>query len=424
MNPLRIRRSRAAAIAAFLLLVVVVNVLVTLSVCSISRADDWPRWRGPRGDGISEESGLLEQWPKSLRPVWTAEVGDGYSSPVAQGGRVYQFSLVGRKDTLTCYDAASGKVIWSKSYDGGWTGAYPGTRATPNIDGDRIYTYGGEGDLVARELATGKQLWRLNVLRETRARPLGWAQASNPLIDGDLIYVQNGAGGPVAVAVDKNSGKIVWRSQARGNGSYAHPVMADVQGTKQLIIYAAAGPLGMDPTNGKTIWHHRWQNGPEVNASDPIYRDGHLFVTSAYDKGAMMLQLSPNGAGKLWENRDIASRFQPAILDGDYLYVNSEGTLTCLKWPTSKVQWVMRNQDRNLLGMGGSMVRVGGDNLILLSQSGRLTLARATPQGFERISSVPDVVEGTQVWATPALHDGMLYLKGQKELVCIDVKAK
>ena len=391
----------------------------------LTRGEDWPRWRGPRGDGISTETGLLQSWPQSFRPMWTADVGQGYSSPVAQAGRVYLFSLIDRKDTLTCYDATKGNVIWSKTYDGGWTGSYPGTRATPHIEGKRIYTYGGAGDLVARDLASGEQVWRVNVLRETRARPLGWAQASNPLIVGDIIYVQNGAGGSVAVGVNKNSGKLVWRSQATGNGSYAHPILADVGGTKQLIIYAAVGPIGINPANGRTIWQQRWTNGPEVNASDPIYRDGHLFVTSAYGQGALMLQLSPNGgAKKLWEMSDLESRFQPALLDGEFLYVNSEGTLKCLKWPTNKVVWATRNDDRNLLGLGGSMLRVDGDKLILLSQSGRLSLAKATPQGFERISSVPDVVEGGEVWATPAIHDGKLYVKGERELVCIDIKAK
>jgi outer membrane protein assembly factor BamB len=414
MSTGRIARS---AVAAFVIGLVALGAPLT-------RGEDWPRWRGPRGDGISLETGLMEKWPQTLRPAWTADVGQGYSSPIAQGGRVYLFSLIDGKDTLTCYDAEQGNVIWSKNYDGGWTGAYPGTRATPTIEGDRIYTYGGAGDLVARDLASGEQVWRLNVLRETRARPLGWAQASNPLIDGDLIYVQNGAGGPVALAVNKNTGKIAWRSQATGNGSYAHPIIADVGGTKQLIVYAAAGPIGMNPANGRTIWHYRWQNGPEVNASDPIYRGGHLFITSAYGQGALMLQLAPKGARKLWESRDLESRFQPALLDGDFLYVNSEGTLKCLRWPTNKVEWATRNEDRNLLGMGGSMVRVGGEKLILLSQSGRLSLAKATPQGFERISSVPDVVEGGEVWSTPTIYEGKLYIKGERELVCIDIKAK
>jgi outer membrane protein assembly factor BamB len=180
----------------------------------------------------------------------------------------------------------------------------------------------------------------------------------------------------------------------------------------------------MNPANGRTIWQHSWHNSPEVNASEPIYRDGHLFITSSYDMGSMMLQLTPNGARKLWELSDVTGRFQPAILDGDALYVNSDGTLKCLKWPTNQVLWSMPNADRNLLGIGGSMLRVGGDKLILLSQSGRLTLAKATPHGFNRISSIGDFVEGGEVWATPAIHDGKLYARGDRELICVNLKAQ
>jgi outer membrane protein assembly factor BamB len=395
-----------------------------LLVASCASADDWPRWRGPGGDGICREKGLMETWPKNLTPLWTAEVGRGYAGPVAQGGRAYCFSTVDGRDTLTCYDARTGDVAWSESYEGGWTGNYPGTRATPYIEKDRIYTFGGNGDLVARDLKSGKLLWRLNVLRETRTRPQSWAAASNPLIDGNTIYVQTGSGGRVAVGVDKNTGQLVWRAQEQAPAAYAHPILADVEGRKQLIVYSADGPLGIDPANGRTIWRKEWKNGPGVNASDPIYRDGHLFITAAYGQGSAMLRLTAKGAQTLWESDDIEGRFQPAILDGDHLYVNSEGTLKCLKWPEKNVLWATRRQDSNLLGLGGSMVRFGKDRMILLSQSGRLTLGRVTPQGFEQLTSIADAVEGSEVWAAPAIHNGLLFLKGQNELACFDIKAK
>jgi len=402
----------------------VVVALLSLVAPSIAAADDWPRWRGPGGDGICHEKGLLESWPKDLKPLWSAEVGKGYSGPVAKDGRVYQFSLIGGDDTLTCYDANTGKPLWTESYDGGWDGSYPGTRATPYIEGDRIYTLGGSGELTARELASGEQLWRMNVLRKgAGGSALSWAQASNPLIDGDLIYVQGGSGGRVGIGVNKNTGEIVWRSEARTNGGYAHPILADVGGRKQLILFASDGPMAIDPASGRTIWQREFKNGPGVNASEPIYRDGHLFVTAAYGMGAMMLKLTPKGAQPAWENSQIEGRFQPAILDGDYLYVNSEGTLVCMKWPNNEIKWKTGNKDKNLLGLGGSIVRINKDKMILLSQSGRLTLAKATPEGFMQISTIPDLVEGSEVWATPAIHNGKLYAKGERELVCVDLKA-
>jgi outer membrane protein assembly factor BamB len=412
--------SPAAAVAALVLTVVACWFAPT-----IAAADDWPRWRGPRGDGISQETGLLETWPAGLKPLWSAEVGKGYSGPVATDGRVYLFSLIGGDDTLRCYDASTGKPIWTQSYDGGWEGGYSGTRATPYIEGDRIYTLGGTGELTSRELTSGKQIWRTNVMgKGGGGSPLSWAQASNPLIDGDLIYVQGGSGGRVGIGVDKNSGQIVWRSEVRATGGYAHPILADVQGHKQLILFTAGGPMGIDPASGRTIWQRPFKNGSEVSASDPIYRDGHLFVTSAYGLGALMLKITPTGAQPVWENRAIEGRFQPAILDGDYLYVNSEGTLVCMKWPNNEIKWKTANRDKNLLGLGGSIVRVGGDKMILLSQSGRLTLAKATPEGFAQISTIPDFVEGSEVWATPAIHDGKLFAKGDTELVCVRIKAE
>ena len=410
---LRGRKLRAACFGTAMLL-----------VASCALADDWPRWRGPQGDGICRETGLMEQWPKTLAPSWTAQVGQGFSGPVARGGQVFCFSMIDGRDTLTCYDAQDGRVVWSESYAGGWTGNYPGTRATPYIEGDRIYTFGGNGDLVARDVKTGKELWHLNVLRATRTRPQSWAAASNPLIDGNVIYVQSGRGGRIAVGVDKNSGQIVWRAQAEAPAAYAHPILADVEGRKQLIVYGAEGPFGIDPANGRTIWHKEWKNGPGVNASDPIYRDGHLFITSAYGQGSAMFRLTSKGAQELWENGDVEGRFQPAVLDGDYLYMNSEGSLKCLKWPEKNVLWSTRRQESNLLGLGGSIARFGKDRMILLSQSGRLTLARVTPKGFEQLMSIPDAVEGSEVWAAPAISEGKLYLKGQNELVCFDIKAQ
>lgn len=396
--------------------------LALLVNASRAPADDWPRWRGPHGDGICRETGLLEAWPDALNPRWTVDVGKGYSGPVVAGGRVYQFSLIDGRDTLACYDAESGDVIWTESYDGGWQGGYPGTRATPYVEGDRIYTYGGAGDLAARDLRSGKEIWRTNIVRESGSRTLGFAQASNPLIDGQLIYVQGGAGGPIVIGIDKADGRLVWRSQARGNGGYSHPIIVDVAKKRQLIVYAADGPFGIDPVSGRTIWHHSWRNGSEVSASDPIYRDGHLFITCAYGMGSIMLKLNPKGAQKAWEKKDLEVRFQPAILDGDHLYVNAEGTLTCIEWPHRSVKWTTDDKEKNLLGMGGSMIRFGNDKMILLGQSGRLTLARVTPAGFTRISSVPDVVDGSEVWAQPAIANGKLFLKGEKELVCVDLR--
>ena len=136
-----------------------------------------------------------------------------------------------------------------------------------------------------------------------------------------------------------------------------------------------------------------------------------------------MYRLSPGGAQKVWENKAIEDRIQPAILDGDHLYINSEGTLTCVQWPDGIVKWRSDRKEKNLLGIGGTMIRVDKDKMILFSQSGRLTLAKVTPDGYRRLSNVPDFVDGSELFAMPAVAEGKLFLRGNTELVCVKIKA-
>ena len=386
-------------------------------------ASEWPRWRGPFGDGISREPNLAAEWPKGGPPeLWSADVGIGYSSPVAAGGRVYLFSMNGDRETLTCFDANSGAILWSEEGSKGRTHSYAGTRATPFIDGTDIVTLGGAGELTCRDVNTGELRWVLNILNMTGATALDWGTASSPLVSGNLVFVQVGQGGPVAVAVDRKTGKIAWRSQADGISGYASPILIDVEGTPQLIVFGGKATFAIDPQDGRTIWEHKWQTSYDVNASTPIYRDGHLFLTSAYGTGATVLKLSKDGKPKeLWKGNQAQSRFQPAILDGDALYVNSEGTLVCLNWPNGSLRW--RDETNALkLGIGGSLLRIPGEKLIALGERGQLSLASVTPAGVKLISSMRKL-EGTELWATPLVYGGRLYVKGTQEFVCYDISA-
>ena len=392
------------------------------STAPFAAAEDWPRWRGPRGDGISREN-LPDTLPDTgPTRLWSAEVGEGYSSPVAHAGRVYLFTLSARHEVLTCFDADSGRILWSDASDGAmWSGSYPGTRATPVIDGDAIYTYGGAGELVARDLASGKPRWKLHVLKTTGSRNMGWGTASSPLLVGDNIVVQSGKDKAVALAVRKTDGQVAWQSEARGNGGYAHPVLADVNGKPQLVVFAGEGPVGMDPDTGKTLWTEAWKTSYDVNASTPIYRDGHLLVTSEYGRGAMMLKLDGNGATKLWESKEVQSKFPGTVLDGDALYANSSGTIKCMHWPDGKILWEARDPKLRL-GAGGSIVRAG-DKLLTMSERGKLSLAKATPAGIELLSQA-DLFDGSDVWSTPLVYGGRLYAKGVSEFVCFDLSGK
>jgi outer membrane protein assembly factor BamB len=395
--------------------------LTTATLVAADGAQDWPKWLGPNGNGISTETSIAADWPRSgPKQFWSKPVGAGHSSPVAADGRVYVFHMTGNQDALTCFDADSGKVIWNQTYNGGWTKNYNGTRATPTIEKDdnRIYTYGGAGHLVCRELKTGKPVWALDVLKATGSRALEWGQASSPLIVGDHIFVQSGDGGALCIAVDKKTGRPVWQSQARDKGGYAHIIHIDAGSGPQLVVFGGKALYGLDPRTGRTLWRESWQTEYDVNAATPVYRDGHLFVSSEYNHGCMMLRLDGRGARKLWEKRDIQCKFQPPILDGEHLYANSAGRIKCMSWPDGRIVW--ENRDRQLdLGAGGSMVRVG-ERLITLSERGKLSLAQATPEGI-RLIGQKQQFDAREVWSTLLLYNGRLYAKGGDEFVCLDV---
>jgi outer membrane protein assembly factor BamB len=386
-----------------------------------SGTTDWPRWRGPLGDGISRESNLADSWPEEgPKDLWIADVGIGYASPIAAAGRVYLFSMSDDREALTCFDANSGKIIWNQEGGPGRTSSYPGTRATPTIGGNDIITFGGAGELTCRDLATGSAKWTVNVLRETNTNALDWGTASTPLVTSDRIYVQTGQGGPVAVAVNRADGAIVWRSQAINIAGYASPILADVQGQTQLIIFGGKAAYGMDPQSGKTYWEFPWSTSWDVHATTPVYRDGKLLLTSAYGTGGVMLELSANAPPReLWRSKQVQSRFQGVIVEGDLIYANSEKTMTCVNWNTGALVW-RDDADKLKLGIGGSFVRIPGDRMIALSERGQLALARVTPQGID-VSFSKRLLDGTEIWATPLVYGGRLYVKGDRELVCYDI---
>ena len=399
------------------------SLLVVLMLCGSAFAEDWPRWRGANFDAIVREDGLAQKWPDEFKPLWTAQVGPGFSAPVAKDGRLYIFAGLQNKETLFCFDATTGQEIWRQPGGSVFAARSPGPRAAPTIDGDRIYTFGGLGDLTARDLKTGEFLWQLNVIKSTDAQNIRWGAASAPLVAGDLVIVQGGVGNvPLAVAVNTKTGKIHWTSQAKGQSTYAAPILIEIDGNKQLIVLAADLLVAMDPQTGKTIWSHPWKTSHDIKAAMPIYRDGLLFLTAGYGHGSLMLKVSPTGVQESWNSRAIMGRFVTPILDNGALYGTDEsGTLCCLDWATGAVKW--EAADRGLrLGMGGSYIRAG-DNLIALTDTGTLLLIQATPESCRKISETK-LFTGKEIWTSPVVHNGKLYVKGESQLLCLDISEK
>ena len=413
-------------------------------------AEEWPQWRGPRNDGIVRDEKIADSWPEGgPKKLWQADVGVGFSSAVGVGGKVYLLAMEGDKDATYAFDADKGTVIWKEIANSLYTGEmnsaamakdWTGSRASPVVEGNRLYTYGMRGDLVCRELASGKSVWHVNIVNETGTKPITWGQGSNPLIEGDSIYVQGGINGPAVVCVDKKTGKLIWQSEnlppnttvedpddyGKGEmdkGGYARPVIVDVQGTKQLIVFGGEALWAFEPATGKTIWSHPWMTQYDVNAATPIYHDGRLFITSSYGKPparCAQFELSRTGAKQVWKNNQLTSKYQPPILDAGHLYGNSEGTVRCLRWSDGKTVWTAKDR----INQGGSMVRIAPDKLLMFSDIGKATLARATPEGYEKLGEFQAVERTGNAWSTPLVYRGKMYVKGRNDFVCYDIGAR
>ncbi|HZK80048.1 MAG TPA: PQQ-binding-like beta-propeller repeat protein [Humisphaera sp.] len=401
--------------------------LIFLSVGTL-RADEWPKWLGPAGTGVATDK-IATKWPAGgPAKVWSQNVGLGFSSVVGLDGKIYALAMKGDTDVLTALDADTGKIVWAESsrvnHKADQSQAQndenhlPVPEASPTIDGDKIYTYGGGGDLICRNLADGKEVWHLNVLDETNATILGWNEASSPLVADTLVFVQGGKGGALAVAVDKTSGKVQWKAD-KGLGGYAAPILAGPKGAEQLIIFGGDALHGLNPKTGKSLWSYPWKTSYDVNATTPIYHDGHLFISSGYGHGCAMFELHPTGVTLVWKGKEISSKYQPCILNQGILLGNSSGRLKCLKWPTQDVLW---SSNKVELGEGGSFV-LDGSQLICISEKGKLSLVHLTAAGADVVGEV-QLFDYDKVWSSPVIYHGKLYVKGKEELVCLDIGAK
>jgi outer membrane protein assembly factor BamB len=397
------------------------SALLLLALATPAFAEDWPKYLGPRGDGISNEK-IADTWPADgLKPVWSATVGVGYSSPVTANGKLYIVGLVDKKEILYCLDAATGKPVWKSSVGSAWTQGgmgYAGTRATPTIEGDFIYTYSGKGDLACRKIADGSVVWTINVIQDTGAKDLQWGEASSPAVIGNAIFVQGGLGGPICVAVDKTSGKYLWKSES-GTPGYTTPVQINVDGADQLIVLGGKIAYAFNPADGKTIWTLPWETYADINAANPLYRDGKIFVTAAYAHGGMLIAAKKDSAAIAWfKKNSIQAKFPTPIMQDEFILGNSEGTLTAIAWPGGETLW----KGKENLGAGGNLL-LAGDKLVTLTERGKLSLSTVSKTGVTPIASFK-AVDGGNVWSSPVISNGKLYVKGADELVCFDVSAK
>lgn len=413
---------------------------------------DWPGFLGPERNGKSAERGLRDQWPKTRPPlVWQTEIGEGYSAPAIQSGRLFHFARFGGDERLTCVDAATGKQLWVCSYPTDYTdmlGYNNGPRATPVVDGPFVFTMGAEGILQCVRADTGQVVWRIDTMKQFHVVKNFFGVGSTPLAWHDLLIVNVGGsppGGPpdiysaggnvhsdgsAVVAFDKSTGKVLWKT-GDDLASYASPVAAKVVGRDVVFVFARGGLLAIDPARGETLasfpWHARRLES--VNASSPVVKGSEVFISETYELGSALLRFTGSSFEEVWTDRNrrhdraMALHWNTPIekdghLFGSSGYHSGEAELRCVEWNTGKVMW-------SEPGMGRCSLLLVEDTLVCLSEDTTLRLIRATPDRYEErvhwelTDNAGKALLAPPTWAAPALAHGLLYIQGADRLVCL-----
>lgn len=376
---------------------------------------DWPQWRGPDRDGISRETDWSAKWPVSgPRQLWKASIGTGYAGVSVANGRVYTIGNTDDNDWVICLDAATGAVKWKHTYpcDPEDPNGYPGPRCTPAVEGDRVYSVSRLGHLFCFEAATGKVVWSKVLTKAYKAREPKWGYAGSPLVEGGLLLVEVGAKGAALVAFDKLTGAEVWKS-GDDNAGYSSAVAYGSGPDRAVLMLHARALVARRVSDGRELWRHPWKTDYDVNAATPIVAGDRVFISSGYGHGGVLLQMTAGAPKVLWESESMRTQMNPCVLIDGHLYGFDEKQLTCLELATGKVKWTEKK-----FGKGSVMAADG--KLILLGERGLLGTAQATPDGYREISSA-QVIGGKDVWVVPVLANARIYVRSKGELVCVDV---
>jgi outer membrane protein assembly factor BamB len=401
-------------------------VALSMPASVLNRApEDWPQWRGPNRDGVSAERGLLKTWPASGPPLaWqTSGVGEGYSSFATSGGRLFTMGARGDTEYVMAFDLASGKKVWETPHGRRFSNDRgDGPRGTPTIEGDRTYAYGASGDLSALETATGKVIWSVNVLKQFGGSNINWGLSESPLVLNDRILVNAGGRGASIVALKKTDGSLIWKSQGDRAG-YSSAVQHTMGAINQAIFFTAERALGVDVNTGRLLWSYGQVANGVANIATPIVRGNRVFVSSAYDTGGALLELTPDAgtervrAREIYFTRQMMNHHASAVLVGDHLYGFDNAILTAMKFDTGEVAWQNRSVGK------GSLV-FADDRLYLYSEGGVVALAEASPAAYREHGRFSLKTGRLPTWSHPVVSGGKFFLRDQDTIYAYDVRAK
>jgi outer membrane protein assembly factor BamB len=307
-----------------------------------------------------------------------------------------------------------------KGYFGGYrNGQGDGPRGTPTVDGDRVYTEGGNGDVTCIEASSGRTIWHVNLSEEFGGGRPNWGYSESPLVDGEMLFVTPGGEQGTVLALDKHTGTKIWQSEEVTEGAhYSTPVIAEIHGKRTLVQFARESVFGVTPETGQFLWKYSGANNGTANCATPIIDDNCVFASSAYGTGGGLAQVLQDGdsqtAEEVYFEKKMANHHGGIVKVGDYLYGFGTG-LICMNFRTGDIAW----QDRSV---GKGSLTVADGMLYLLSERNEVALAEATPEGYREHGRFMIPSHGRPSWAHPVVIGGVLYIRDQQSLTAYDVR--
>ena len=430
------------------------SLLVVICVLKITFApifaEDWPEWRGKGRNGIWTESGILDKFPeKGLTAVWRTPIHGGFAGPAVAAGRVFVTDFKrssGKKgmERALCLDEKSGKILWTREWDADYQGiSYDtGPRATPTVDGDRVYIVGGSGTLLCLNARTGDEIWRKDYVKDYRMQMPTWGIASAPLVDGDrLIAIVGGQPDAKVIAFDKMTGKEIWRAlPSDSEQGYSQPVIVAARGTRQLIIWDPTAVVALDPATGKTYWQHPFRINLGLTLATPVFDGSRLLISSFYN-GSMLLDLAKENASVIWKGKSnseintdgLHAVVNTPVIDGDYIYgICSYGQFRCLNLKTGERIWETMEVTKEKARWASGFIVRHGDRYFINNDRGELIIAKLSAQGYQEISRTQLIKPtsnpgnrrelGAVNWSHPAYANRHIVARNDEEIISVSLK--
>jgi outer membrane protein assembly factor BamB len=389
--------------------------ILTLAIsCLNALAADWPTFRGPNRNGIVDEPVNPAALSGGVTPVWRGKVGTGFSAIAVAAGRLYTMGNDKATDTVWCLDANTGAEIWKHSYaEELKPNLYEGgPNASPTVHGGRVFTLSKTGKAFCFDAAKGTVLWQADLAELTGAAKPEWGYSGAPLIQGDLVIYNVGTEG---TALNKDSGKLAWKSGAEKSG-YSSPLPCEIGGRQLVLLMTAKHAIALNPSSGEVAWRYPWETSYDINAADPIVAGDKVFISSGYNHGAAVLQISDNKPAVIWENKNLRNQFASSVLWEGHLYGVDDKQLRCVNFADGKVKW-------SDSATGKGTLIIAGGRIVALSEKGELLVADASEKEFKPLGRAQ--ILGGKCWTMPTLANGKLYARNAKgDLVCVEVGVK